>query len=104
MIFHRIFPFKKFFSFSNQKKTILIKIYSARSGDSLTPLHLASYYGNTAIVDSLLSNGARRDFTERKFGRFPLHFAALGNHGDAVELLLQEDPHIGTANDKVTRY
>ncbi len=51
-----------------------------------TPLHIAAMYGNTAVVKTLLSSGAKPN-TRDQFDSSPLHAAAAANHLEIATLL-----------------
>ncbi|MFT3912866.1 MAG: ankyrin repeat domain-containing protein [Anaeromyxobacteraceae bacterium] len=53
-----------------------------------TPLHLAAFRGDVAIVRLLLELGAPPSALERESGSTPLHWAAEGGHAGVVDLLL----------------
>ena len=62
---------------------------SARSGDGFTPLHLASFFGQTDAARILLAQGA--DVDAHGLGWMTgtaLHSAASGAHADIVDMLL----------------
>ena len=53
-------------------------------------LHLASYFGNTAVIDVLLRNRANINHSG-EVGDRPLHMACFEGHLEAAERLLQGD-------------
>uniref|UniRef100_A0A8B9CZY5 Uncharacterized protein n=1 Tax=Anser brachyrhynchus TaxID=132585 RepID=A0A8B9CZY5_9AVES len=53
-----------------------------------TLLHVAATNGHLAIMEYLISKGAKPDVKDKK-GRTPLHRAAEKGHGDAVKVLLR---------------
>ena len=62
---------------------------TAWSWDGFTPLHLASYFGNDAMVDLLLGYGADANAVSRNgMALRPLHSAAAGRSVRIVDMLL----------------
>ena len=55
--------------------------------DGHTALHCASRKGNVAMIDLLMSKGAKHDVRDKR-GRTPLHHAAERDHKDALAYLL----------------
>ena len=68
------------------------------NGFGLSPLHIASRYGNFEIVKILVCNKASVDL-ENAIGVTPLHLAAKNNHLKCAQLLLLS----GAAASKPTR-
>nr|CAB3256533.1 inversin-like [Phallusia mammillata] len=58
-----------------------------------TPLHWAAQLGNTQIVKSLLSVGAKNSITDSN-GATPLLYAALNNHSDVILKMIEHDVNI----------
>lgn len=55
-----------------------------------TALHIASYYGHTAVVELLLFAGANPNVISRgREGKTPLMYAARNGHAQAAKLLLE---------------
>lgn len=71
----------------------------AHEPDRLTPLHLASASGHTALVGLLVEAGAQLEAGEGRVGT-PLHFAAKADSADVVQLLLDAgaNPAATTSN------
>ena len=57
-----------------------------RDAHGLTPLHVASWFGDGMTAALLLTHGADRMATD-KHGRTPLHYAAMRGHHDIIEML-----------------
>ena len=53
-----------------------------------TPLHEAALWGREDVVQFLIDQGADIKATD-KYGRTPLHWAEMRNHGKVAELLKQ---------------
>jgi ankyrin repeat protein len=83
----------------------------ARTGDGLTPLHLAAREGHEKAVGVLLANGAdvnavdvpTREFTSPD-GYTPLHLAVLAGRPVVVKVLLAKgaDANAADANGRLT--
>ena len=71
---------------------------NARDKDGDTMLHYwAGYSGNRAILDALLTTGAKINARNKK-GNAPLHYAILTNQQQAVLLLLENGADAGISN------
>ena len=58
--------------------------------DGWTPLHLAAFYGRTAVAEMLLARGADANaISTNAMANRPLHAAVAGRHLAVVELLLR---------------
>lgn len=64
-----------------------------------TPLHWASYLGNSAAVSLLLSHGASLEARELA-GQTPLHWASRKNRVDAVRALLNAGADINAIDNR----
>jgi ankyrin repeat protein len=66
-------------------------LIGVHSTDGWTPLHLASFFGNTELALRLIERGAEVDArSTNAMKNTPLHAAAAGRKGQAVKLLLDE--------------
>lgn len=52
-----------------------------------TPLHHACYIGDLESAQFLIENGSKVNAFSNK-NRTPLHFAAMNNHADLIQILL----------------
>jgi ankyrin repeat protein len=67
------------------------------SHDGWTPIHLAAFFGHTAVVADLLKRGAKIDPTSRNgMANRPLHAALAARRWETARLLLQ---HGAAVND-----
>ncbi|XP_074008689.1 CARD- and ANK-domain containing inflammasome adapter protein-like [Numenius arquata] len=73
---------------SELEKTLKDNDINALNSSSETLLHVAAANGHLAIIEYLISKGAKIDVKDKK-GRTPLHRAAENGHGDAVKVLLR---------------
>lgn len=65
------------------------------SPDGFAPLHLACFFGHTAIVEYLVSAGADVNAVSRNvMGVTPLHSAAAVNHVQAVRFLVARGANV----------
>ena len=101
-----------------------------RDKNGTTPLHLAARHGRAIIITKLLflgnnkkialskqlqkllegETGLLKDFarrwragvvnTQNNFGLAPLHYASLGGHEEAIELLLEQGAEINITNNQ----
>ncbi|VDP63405.1 unnamed protein product [Schistosoma mattheei] len=61
--------------------------------NNITPLHVASKWGNQGVAERLITAGAELDCRTRD-GLTPLHCAARSGHDTVVQLLLSAGAHI----------
>ncbi|GAB0193223.1 CARD- and ANK-domain containing inflammasome adapter protein-like [Grus japonensis] len=73
---------------SELEKTLKDNDISALNSSSETLLHVAAANGHLAIMEYLISKGAKIDVKDKK-GRTALHTAAEKGRGDAVKVLLR---------------
>uniref|UniRef100_A0A8B9IPD8 Uncharacterized protein n=1 Tax=Anser cygnoides TaxID=8845 RepID=A0A8B9IPD8_ANSCY len=73
---------------SRLEKTLKDNDINALNSSRETLLHVAATNGHLAIMEYLISKGAKPDVKDKK-GRTPLHRAAEKGHGDAVKVLLR---------------
>uniref|UniRef100_A0A8B9ENS1 Ankyrin n=1 Tax=Anser cygnoides TaxID=8845 RepID=A0A8B9ENS1_ANSCY len=73
---------------SELEKTLKDNDINALNSSRETLLHVAATNGHLAIMEYLISKGAKPDVKDKK-GRTPLHRAAEKGHGDAVKVLLR---------------
>jgi ankyrin len=75
---------------------------NTRCKDHLTPLHVASYYGNVEIVRLLLDHGADVEAAAGEIGEKPLHRVSYGKHRSqedgvrVAQLLLDRGADVNT--------
>jgi ankyrin repeat protein len=79
-------------------------LVSSKGDNGMTPLHVASSNGHSAIVELMLAKGAkvdvRNDFSEERFFVRPsglmsaLHFAARNGHKDVTRVLLANNAEV----------
>ncbi len=62
--------------------------------DGTTPLHLAAFKGNPAMLSLLLANGGDAN-AENCDGQTPLFEAANAGHADALQVLLDANADTG---------
>jgi len=69
------------------------------SSDGWTPLHLASFFGHTKIVEMLLAQGADVNARSRNHnGNTPLHAALAANHKMVAGLLIGQGADVNAAD------
>uniref|UniRef100_A0A493TTK3 Uncharacterized protein n=1 Tax=Anas platyrhynchos platyrhynchos TaxID=8840 RepID=A0A493TTK3_ANAPP len=73
---------------SEIEKTLKDNDINALNSSRETLLHVAAANGHLAVMEYLISRGAKPDVKDKK-GRTPLHRAAEKGHGDAVKVLLR---------------
>lgn len=81
-------------------KTLLTahpELISAKNELGHSPLHSATYNGQTAVAEYLLSKGADINALTTS-GSTPLHGAAFHNHPEAVKLLIAKGANLNVAN------
>ncbi|KAF0740651.1 hypothetical protein Ae201684_004024 [Aphanomyces euteiches] len=66
-----------------------VDVNARTTGDSWTPLHVASSLGFAAITDLLLRSGGNPMLSTTHMQQTALHFAAERGHVDVVQVLLQ---------------
>lgn len=66
--------------------------------EQVTPLIIASYWGNTQIVQLLLENGANVHLTDEE-DYTPLHYACLNGHFGIAQLLLKYDADVAVIDE-----
>ena len=71
-------------------ETVISTVSKMKSIDGTTALYIASKYGYSFVVSSLLTNGANPNLAQ-KDGATPLMVASQNGHGDIVELLLEKN-------------
>lgn len=79
------------------QKTDLAKAYSS---DGWTALHLACFFGQPAIAEMLITNGA--DVNARStnaMNNAPLHAAAAGRNPEAVRILLEHGADVNAPQE-----
>ncbi|SRR6266478_4179429 len=65
------------------------KLVNAVSGDGFTPLHLASFFGQTSSLEFLIRNGARLEtHSENKLNATPLQSAVAAHQVKSAAVLL----------------
>ena len=65
-------------------------LLESHSPDGWTPLHLAAFFGQPFVAESLIDRGAQVDArSTNRMVNTPLHAAAAGGHTALVELLLK---------------
>ena len=62
------------------------------------PLHYASFYGNSEIVNALLAAGAEVNKTNN-YGETPLHYASRNGHLDIVMSLIRAKADVRIMNN-----
>ena len=60
-----------------------------RNGNGLMPIHIAVYYGDLPVVETIIQLGEDVDVVSDYFKFTPLIFAAFYAHADVVEYLLE---------------
>jgi len=73
---------------------------NAAFGEGETVLMTAARAGDTASVKTLLAHGGKPDATENWHGQTALMWAALENHADIVQLLIDAGAEVGRASTK----
>lgn len=64
----------------------------------LTPLHLASFFGHTKMMNLLIENGADVN-SKNMYERGPMVFAIAGGHKEAVSILMEAGMYVSTLDD-----
>lgn len=80
--------------FNNNSKLLRLMLSRAqgssgvntRNGSGITPLHIACYYNYLECAEMLMQQGANLQSSDKN-GRFPLHYCALGNSVDTMQVL-----------------
>ena len=73
---------------------------NAAFGEGETVLMTAARAGNTASVKALLAHGGQPDTTESWHGQTALMWAAIENHADIVQLLIDAGAEVSRASTK----
>jgi ankyrin repeat protein len=74
-------------------------ISRGRSGDGMTPLHIAAACGNLDAVRALIALGADL-FAENDDGDTPLALALRSGHGDCFDVILEAKPFEGYTDEE----
>jgi len=75
-------------------------LVKAHSHDGWTPLHLACFFGQPALVEALLEQAAEVNARSRNAAQnTPLHAAAAGRNLDAVRLLLEHGAEVNARQE-----
>jgi ankyrin repeat protein len=76
------------------------EVDAARPGDGCTPLRIACFHGNVAMVERLIAAGSRvdDDSNDSASGSTPLHLAAGKNRLDVVKLLIAAGADVNKAS------
>jgi ankyrin repeat protein len=75
----------------------LLKAYSH---DGWTPLHLACFFGHSALAEALIAQGAEvRARSHNPMQNTPLHAAAAGRSKDAVRALLENGADVNARQE-----
>jgi ankyrin repeat protein len=76
------------------------ELVRAYSHDGWTPLHLACFFGQPALVEMLIAQGAEVNARSRNAAKnTPLHAAAAGRNRDAVRLLLEHGADVNARQE-----
>jgi ankyrin repeat protein len=76
----------------------LIPSDSAR-GNTMTPLHLAAYKGNTEVVELILKNGADINSKASAYGNTPLLYAVITENPFTAKRLIELGADMSLVND-----
>jgi ankyrin repeat protein len=75
----------------------LVKTYSS---DGWTPLHLACFFGQPALVETLIAQGAEVNARSRNSSQnAPLHAAAAGRSRETVRILLEHGAEVNARQE-----
>ena len=76
-------------------ETVISKITQMKDKNDVTVLFVASLYGHSSVIFTLLNKGADPNITT-KDGWTPLMIASENGHGDVVELLIENNVPVNT--------
>ena len=76
-------------------ETVISTVSQIKSENNTTVLYVASLYGHSSVVPTLLNNGVYPNIATND-GWTPLMIASQNDHGDVVELLLEKNVPVNT--------
>ena len=80
---------------------VISTVSQIKSENGSAILHVASLYGHSSVVSTLLNNGADPNIATND-GRTPLMIASENGYADVVELLLEKNVPVNTQNTEGT--